>query len=85
MSHYEYEVTFKELYRLIVYKKVCPFCQSKLRRINEDVLIKKGWFETEYVDTMYTYGKIFRRKIHYCCDVCDKYIELRQLKKKRWE
>ncbi len=85
MSYYEYEVTLQELHRLIFYKKVCPFCQSKLRRIKKDVLIKDGWFKTDYMDSMYTYGKLFRRNFLYFCDVCDKYIELRQLKKKRWE
>ncbi|MDF2683791.1 MAG: hypothetical protein K0R47_4981 [Brevibacillus sp.] len=78
MSSYEFEFTYKEFFRLLFYKKICPLCTRKLDKKKDK--IKTGWYSE---DGTYHEGDHNQLKFYYYCPNCLKDIELLDLKHRR--
>ena len=76
MASYEIELSPKEFFALIFYKKKCPTCNDKMKRVKKSSLIKKGWDNN---NGMYFYGKSYKVKIYYRCEKCNKDVMLSEL------
>lgn len=80
MEQYELKLSFKDLIKLLFYKKICPYCKAKLKSAHKNELDKRGVFSLEN-DTFF-YGKKYNRYFQYYCNVCDRMVQLSELRKK---
>lgn len=71
-------LSFNELVILMFYKKICPNCHSKLKRMKEVSNIKEG---IEKVGHTYIYGDIYNKRTYFRCEKCNRDFEIMELKK----
>lgn len=77
-----YKFDFYELIKILFYKKLCPYCGSKLERKKDVIALGKGWNFTE-LDGYQNVNK-YEIRFHYFCHKCNGKIELYQLTKRRF-
>ncbi|WP_378161810.1 hypothetical protein [Cohnella sp. GCM10020058] len=81
MKYYELELKPKELFKLLFFKKICPFCMKKLIKNNEKTPLEKGWYS---MSGTYYYGNKHQFKLRYYCKSCCKDIQLHELQHNRF-
>lgn len=73
-----YEHNFKDLFKMLFYKKNCPNCTKKMKRKYE----KKKYTETNPMWMEYDDGNTYKIKYFYYCDYCKLRIKVSNLGKK---
>ena len=75
-----------ELFTFLFKTKLCPKCNIKLVRHDNDKLIKKGWMRNIVRlpgDFKFSYGKHYLKHIAYHCPKCSGIYYLKNLGEKR--
>ncbi|MGL5256898.1 MAG: hypothetical protein ACRC76_07645 [Proteocatella sp.] len=77
-SVYNIDLTLKDLIVLLFYKKLCPQCSSKMKRIKEKIFMGEGICE---VNGAHTYGNKYNIKYYYRCEKCNRTYKLSEIGK----
>ncbi len=72
------DLPLKDLMVLLFYKKLCPQCSSKMKRIKEKIFMGEGICE---VNGTHTYGNRYNIKYYYKCEKCNRTYKLSEIGK----
>lgn len=80
MASYEINLSLKELFILLFYKKLCPYCNSKLKRIKKTNFLIQG---TIKIGDMNYYGDSYEVNVSYRCEKCNLNFKISEIAKKQ--